>query len=227
MASASTQDAPRWRHPVTSLASSACQEHDVVNRATAGGPSAATAAQYAGNDPDPAPRLGDRRVGVACHGRAGPDDLCGERRQSQHRHRGRQCHESVEKSIAIHGGTTVSVGVTPNGTRAYALVVGSDEVGSPGVLVPISTTTNTTGKAISVGVNPYTFAFNPNGRYAYVVDGFDAATTAPNAPGTITPVNLADEAAGRPIKVGHEPWEHRHHAQRPERVRDRLERHKW
>jgi DNA-binding beta-propeller fold protein YncE len=113
--------------------------------------------------------------------------------------------KSVEKSIAIHDGTTVSVGVTPKGTRAYALVVGSDEVGSPGVLVPISTTTNTTGKAIGVGVNPSTFAFNPNGRYAYVVDGFDAATTAPNAPGTITPVNLADEAAGRPIKVGTNP----------------------
>ncbi len=113
--------------------------------------------------------------------------------------------KSVEKSIAIRGGTTVGVGVTPNGTKAYALVVGSDEVGSPGVLVPISTATNTTGKAIAVGVNPYTFAFNPNGRYAYVVDGFDAATTAPNAPGTVTPVNLADEAAGRPIKVGTNP----------------------
>ena len=77
--------------------------------------------------------------------------------------------------------------------------------GSPGVLVPISTATNTTGKAIDVGVNPYTFAFNPNGKDAYVVDGFDAATTAPNEPGTVTPVNLADEAAGRPIKVGTNP----------------------
>jgi len=113
--------------------------------------------------------------------------------------------KSVEKSIAIRGGTTVNVGVTPHGTRAYALVVGSDEVGSPGVLVPISTATNTTGKAIGVGVNPSTLAFSPNGRYAYVVDGFDAATTAPNAPGTVVPVNLADEAAGRPIKVGTNP----------------------
>jgi DNA-binding beta-propeller fold protein YncE len=112
---------------------------------------------------------------------------------------------SVEKSIAIHGGIAVSVAVTPNGTRAYALVVGNDEVGSPGVLVPISTATNITGKEISVGANPYTFGFNPNGRYAYVVDGFDAATTAPNEPGAVTPVNLADEAAGRPIKVGTNP----------------------
>jgi large repetitive protein len=71
--------------------------------------------------------------------------------------------------------------------------------------VPIATATNATGKAISVGVDPQAIAFNPNGKYAYVVDGFDAATTAPNAPGTITPVNLAEGAAGKPIKVGTNP----------------------
>ncbi len=112
---------------------------------------------------------------------------------------------SVERSIPIRGGTAVSIAVTPNGTSAYVLVVGNDEVGSPGTLVPISTATNASGKAIDVGVDPHAVVFNPNGRYAYVVDGFDAATTAPNAPGTITPVNLAEGAAGQPIKVGTNP----------------------
>jgi DNA-binding beta-propeller fold protein YncE len=110
----------------------------------------------------------------------------------------------VAKSIPIRDGTAVSIGVAPNGKKAYAVVVGRDEAGSPGLLLPI-TATNLTGKAISVGVDPQAVAFNPNGKYAYVVDGFDAATTAPNAPGTITPVNLAEDAAGKPIKVGTNP----------------------
>jgi DNA-binding beta-propeller fold protein YncE len=112
---------------------------------------------------------------------------------------------NVAKSIPIHNGTAVSIGVAPNGKKAYAVVVGTDEAGSPGLLVPITTATNDIGKAISVGVDPQAVAFNPNGKYAYVVDGFDAATTAPNAPGTITPVNLAEDAAGKPIKVGTNP----------------------
>jgi DNA-binding beta-propeller fold protein YncE len=112
---------------------------------------------------------------------------------------------NVAKSIPIHDGTAVSIGVAPNGKKAYAVVVGTDEAGSPGLLVPITTATNDIGKAISVGVDPQAIAFNPNGKYAYVVDGFDAATTAPNAPGTITPVNLAEGAAGKPIKVGTNP----------------------
>ncbi len=45
---------------------------------------------------------------------------------------------TVEKSIPILNRTAVSVGVAPNGKEAYAVVVGSDEVGSPGVLVPIT-----------------------------------------------------------------------------------------
>jgi DNA-binding beta-propeller fold protein YncE len=111
----------------------------------------------------------------------------------------------VAKSIPIHDGIAVSIGVEPNGAKAYAVVVGSDEAGSPGVLVPISTKTNIAGKAIDVGVDPQSVAFNPNGRFAYVVNGFDAATTAPSAPGTITPVNLTEGVSGAPIKVGTNP----------------------
>jgi DNA-binding beta-propeller fold protein YncE len=111
----------------------------------------------------------------------------------------------VEKSIPIRSGIAVGVGVAPNGKQAYAIAVGSDEMGSPGRLVPINTSTNVAGKAINVGTDPQSIAFNPNGKFAYVVDGFDAATTPANAPGTITPVNLAEGVAGPPIKVGTNP----------------------
>jgi DNA-binding beta-propeller fold protein YncE len=111
----------------------------------------------------------------------------------------------VEKSIPVRGGVAVNVDVAPHGSTAYAVVVGNDEEGSPGVLIPIDTATNTTGKAISVGTDPQTVGFNPNGKYAYVVDGLDAATTAPGASGIITPVNLAEGVAGQPIKVGPNP----------------------
>jgi DNA-binding beta-propeller fold protein YncE len=111
----------------------------------------------------------------------------------------------VEKSIPIRNDIAVGVGVAPDGKEAYAIAVGSDEMGSPGRLVPINTSTNVAGAAINVGTDPQSIAFNPNGKFAYVVDGFDAATTPANAPGTITPVNLAEGVAGRPIKVGTNP----------------------
>jgi DNA-binding beta-propeller fold protein YncE len=113
----------------------------------------------------------------------------------------------VEKSIPIRSYIAVGVGVAPDGKEAYAIATGSDELGSPGRLVPINTTTNIAGKAINVGTDPQSVAFNPNGRFAYVVNGFDAATTPANAPGTITPVNLAEGSAGQPIKVGTNPGE--------------------
>ncbi|HEY5274874.1 MAG TPA: YncE family protein [Acidimicrobiales bacterium] len=111
----------------------------------------------------------------------------------------------VEKSIPIRNDIAVGVVVAPDGKEAYAIAVGSDEMGSPGRLVPINTSTNVAGAVINVGTDPQSIAFNPNGRFAYVVDGYDAATTAANAPGTITPVNLAEGVAGRPIKVGTNP----------------------
>jgi DNA-binding beta-propeller fold protein YncE len=113
--------------------------------------------------------------------------------------------DAVEKSIPIRNSTAVGVGIAPNAKEVYVIAVGSDEQGSPGRLVPVNTTTNVAGKAINVGTDPQSVSFNPNGKFAYVVDGFDAATTPASAPGTITPVNLAEGAAGQPIKVGTNP----------------------
>jgi DNA-binding beta-propeller fold protein YncE len=111
----------------------------------------------------------------------------------------------VEESIPIRNYTAVGIGVAPDGKEAYAIATGSDELGSPGRLVPINTATNIAAAAITVGTDPQSVAFNPNGRFAYVVNGFDAATTPANAPGTLTPVNLAEGRAGQLIKVGTNP----------------------
>ena len=115
--------------------------------------------------------------------------------------------DAVKRSIPIGTYIAVGVGVAPDGKEAYAIATGSDEQGSPGRLVAINTATNVAGKAINVGTDPQSIAFNPDGKFAYVVNGFDAATTPANAPGTITPVNLAEGSAGKPIKVGTNPGE--------------------
>jgi DNA-binding beta-propeller fold protein YncE len=111
----------------------------------------------------------------------------------------------VEASIPVRDAIAVGVSVAPNGKAAYALAVGSDERGSPGRLIPIATASNHVGAAIEVGTDPQSITFNPNGKFAYVVNGFDAATTPTNAPGRITPVNLAEGIAGRSINVGTNP----------------------
>ena len=114
--------------------------------------------------------------------------------------------DAVEKAITLpRDYTAVGIGVAPSGNEAYAIATGSDESGSPGELVPIATVTNAAAKAINVGTDPQSVVFKPNGRSAYVVNGFDAATTSPTAPGTITPVNLVEGSAGKPIKVGTNP----------------------
>jgi YVTN family beta-propeller protein len=115
--------------------------------------------------------------------------------------------DAVKRSIPIGTYIAVGVGVAPDGKEAYAIATGSDEQGSPGRLVAINAATNVAGKAINVGTDPQSIAFNPDGKFAYVVNGFDAATTPANAPGTITPVNLAEGSAGKPIKVGTNPGE--------------------
>jgi DNA-binding beta-propeller fold protein YncE len=113
----------------------------------------------------------------------------------------------VTKSIPVKSYVAVGVGVAPDGKEAYVIATGSDELGSPGRVVPINTATSVAGKAIDVGTDPQSISFNPNDKFAYVVNGFDAATTPANAPGTITPVNLSEGSAGQPIKVGTNPGE--------------------
>jgi YVTN family beta-propeller protein len=49
------------------------------------------------------------------------------------------------------------------------------------------------GRPIRVGGLPYAIAMTPNGKAAYVVN---------DRSGTVTPIDTAANAAGRPIRVG-------------------------
>lgn len=94
--------------------------------------------------------------------------------------------------------------ISPDGTTAYVACPLS------GTVVPINTSTNTTGSPIFVGEGPSGLAITPNGATLYVanfgafavVNGlvmqFSDGTT-------VTPFDIATGTAGTPITVGSEP----------------------
>jgi DNA-binding beta-propeller fold protein YncE len=98
-----------------------------------------------------------------------------------------------------------SLAVAPGAKTLYVLAFGSDEYGSPGRLVPISTADYTAGAPIAVGRDPQGMAITPNGRTGYVLNGTDAATTPATTPGTVTPVDLSGGKALSPVPVGPVP----------------------
>ncbi len=95
-----------------------------------------------------------------------------------------------------------ALAVAPGAKTVYIVEVGSDEDGSPGRVVPLATNNYTLGKAIPVGTDPQAIAITPNGRMAYVLNGYDAATTPATAPVTVTPIDLVTRTALRPVPVG-------------------------
>lgn len=98
--------------------------------------------------------------------------------------------------------TPVALAVAPGAKTLYVVVVGGDEDGSPGSVIPIATATDRPGRPIAVGTSPQAIAVTPNGKMAYVLNGIDAATTPETTPATVTPIDLATDTALRPIKVG-------------------------
>jgi hyaluronoglucosaminidase len=65
--------------------------------------------------------------------------------------------------------------------------------GEDDTVTPVSTATSRPGKAITVGQGIDAIAITPNGRTAYVAS-FNA--------GTVTPIRIAANTAGKPIGVG-------------------------
>jgi len=65
-----------------------------------------------------------------------------------------------------------------------------------GTVTPIRTATNTGGKAIKVGTDPFGIAIMPNGKTVYVAN---------NGSGTVTPIGTATNTAGKAISVGVAP----------------------
>ena len=92
--------------------------------------------------------------------------------------------------------------MAPGAKTVYMVEVGSDGDGSPGRVVPLATNNYTLGKAIAVGTGPQAIAIAPDGRMAYVLNGYDAATTPATVPVTITPIDLVNRTALRPVPVG-------------------------
>ena len=59
-------------------------------------------------------------------------------------------------------------------------------------VTPINTATNTPGKPITVGAQPWQIAITPNGKTVYVA-------SATMHTGMVTPINTATNTAGKPI----------------------------
>jgi YVTN family beta-propeller protein len=99
----------------------------------------------------------------------------------------------VGPAIKVASIVPATMAITPNGKTLY---VGDWDSGT---VTPISTATNTAGKPIETGANPFAVAMavTPNGKTVYVVN---------NQPyGTVTPINTATSTAGANIKVGVTP----------------------
>ena len=95
--------------------------------------------------------------------------------------------------LASTAGATVSPACRAHHATVYVVNQGS------GTVTPIRTATNTAGKPINVGQDPYDIAITPNGRTAYVTH----VATFP--PGIVTPIHLPTGTAGKPIKFGQGP----------------------
>lgn len=109
---------------------------------------------------------------------------------------------AAEHPIRLGTLSPVALAVAPGAKTLYVVAVGSDQVGSPGRVIPIATATDRPGTPIEVGTSPLAIAITPNGKMAYVLNGIDAATTPATTSATVTPIDLTTGTARRPIKVG-------------------------
>ena len=102
--------------------------------------------------------------------------------------------------ISVGGVHPFRIAVTPDGKTAYVLssTKGIFSKNSRAEVTPVSTATNTPGKAISLpALGGYGFiAITPDGKTAYV--------TTMN-PRTVIPISTATNTAGKPIKISDGP----------------------
>jgi YVTN family beta-propeller protein len=101
----------------------------------------------------------------------------------------------AEKPIDVSG-EPVTITIAPDGKTAY---VGSGastsgaEPTSQQTVTPIDLATNTAGKPIDLQYPPGGIVITPDGKTAYVLNGFPSLT--------LTPVDLATDRPGKPIKL--------------------------
>jgi YVTN family beta-propeller protein len=97
-------------------------------------------------------------------------------------------------------GEPVAMAVTPSGKTAYVASGATNsgpEPTSAQTVTPIDLATNTAGKPITLTDPADAIAVAPDGKIAYVINGFPSRT--------MTRINLATNTAEKPINLGAEP----------------------
>jgi YVTN family beta-propeller protein len=106
------------------------------------------------------------------------------------------------KPIKISG-YPAAIAITPNGKTAYVTTFSPGF--SSGLVIPINLSTNKAGKPIKISGKPpgnyfvgepFAIAITPDGKTAYVTNGVS---------GTVTPIDVATNMPGKPIKIGGKP----------------------
>jgi DNA-binding beta-propeller fold protein YncE len=99
-------------------------------------------------------------------------------------------------------GEPVAMAVAPDGKTAYVASGATNsgpEPTSAQTVTPIDLTTNTAGKPITLTDPADAIAIAPDGKIAYVINGFPSRT--------VTRINLATNTAEKPINLSAEPEE--------------------
>ncbi len=96
-------------------------------------------------------------------------------------------------------GEPEAIAITPDGKAAYVTIFSS------GTVTPINLSTDKAGKSIKISGKPlgnkfvglpFAIAISPDGKTAYVTNG---------ASGTVTPIDVATNMPGKPIKISGKP----------------------
>jgi YVTN family beta-propeller protein len=107
--------------------------------------------------------------------------------------------DTAGKPINVSG-ESVAMAIAPDGKTAY-IAIGASNGGalptSDQSMIPINLATGTPGKAIDLQNPPDEIVITPDGKTAYIINGFPSST--------LTPVDLATNTPGKPIKLSVEP----------------------
>jgi DNA-binding beta-propeller fold protein YncE len=99
-------------------------------------------------------------------------------------------------------GEPIAMAVTPDGKTAYVASGATNSGREPTMaqtVTPVDLTTNTPGKPITLDDPPQAIAIAPDGKTAYVIDGFPSRT--------VTPIDLATSKPGKPVALSAPPYE--------------------
>ncbi len=130
----------------------------------------------------------------------------------------------VGKPIRVGMGP-FAIAITPNGKWAYVADMGKMTAefanqppsANPPVtptgfkvvdaytVTPVNLMTGKPGKPIRTGPGPGAIAITPNGKWAYVANSGSNTDYSGTVSGTVTPINLQTNKAGKPIRVGPGP----------------------